>query len=73
MMTRRFRDHLDRLRRRAEHLQHRISNYRESGNPSYDKAELSATLWAISIIEAAEREGILNDLDSVRQVGEVRA
>ena len=38
------------LKRKRDHLEQRIQDFK--GNPSYDKAELTAIQWAIDIIEA---------------------
>lgn len=63
-MTRKEAQFVERLERRRDHLADRIKN-RESGSPSHDRAELSATNWALRVIQHAEAHGILHDLGSV--------
>lgn len=47
-------DRIGRLQKRADHLARRIAE--SSRELSYDKAELSALLWAIPILEDYTRE-----------------
>lgn len=56
LMDRRDRRRLAALKRRADFLEHRIANYRPDGNPSRDRAERAALLWAIKLI-ADDGEG----------------
>lgn len=41
------------LERRMAFLKDRIANYRADGNPSRDKAELSALQWATDLMKDA--------------------
>lgn len=62
-LTSHQRDRLNTLRRRRDHLAQRVATYRADGNPSRDKAELSALSWAIRIIENVAMAGVLEEVD----------
>lgn len=61
-MTRREKDRVATLERRRDFLAARVKSYRKDGSPDRDKAELHALNWALHIIEAADREGFLDDM-----------
>lgn len=63
-MRAKHKDRVRQLLRRRDFLASRVAGY-QGKNDSYDRAECAAIGWAIRIIEAAEREGILDDLDRV--------
>lgn len=61
-MTRRERDRIAVLERRREHLARRLMEHSGYRGLDYDRAALG---WALQVIRAAEREGILRDLEAV--------
>ena len=56
------RKRVEALERRRDFLAGRISTYRPGGNPSFDKAELSALNWALRIIRNCESADILKEV-----------
>jgi hypothetical protein len=62
-VNRRGRKRLDVLRRRAEHLENRLADYR-GRNPSYTEAELVALRYVIGLVEQAEAEDLIGFLES---------
>lgn len=60
-MTHRDKKKMEALQRRRQFLVQRVANYRKDGNPSYDKAELTALNWAISVINGCDSAGILEE------------
>lgn len=62
-LTWKQRDRMMALRRRRDHLAERVAHYRKDGNPSHDRAELSALSWAIRIIENAAMAGVLKEVE----------
>lgn len=63
--ARRRRDRIETPERRQRFLASRIATYRADGNPSRDRAELAALGWAVQIIRAAEKSGLLDELEAV--------
>lgn len=57
------RDRMAALRRRRDHLTERVANYRSDGDPSRDRAELSALNWAIRVIENAAMADVLKEVE----------
>lgn len=51
------------LKRRRDRLTDRLRTYK--GNPTATNRELGALLWAIRVIEAAQQEGVLDDLSKI--------
>jgi hypothetical protein len=55
--ARRYEERLYTLNRKALHLKDRIANY-QGKNPSYDKREYAAIVWAIEVIESNQHSAI---------------
>jgi len=51
------------LERRRGRLSQRLTEYRPDGDMGYTKAELRAVNYALRILDAAQREGVLMDLE----------
>lgn len=53
------------LERRRVRLVERVANYRADGDQGYTRAELRAINYALSVLDAAQREDVLVDLEQV--------
>jgi hypothetical protein len=64
-VSRRQRAKVEAIKRRRNILASRLRDYSVEGDVDRTRAECAALTWALSVIAAADREGILTDLESV--------